>query len=72
LPISNGKAVPEPETISDGFGELPAGCARERTGAELIAQGLASTLTAWAAEPDAKKLRAALLRVLTLLESLSC
>jgi hypothetical protein len=29
-------------------------------------------LAAWAAEPDAKKLRAAFLRVLTLLESLSC
>jgi hypothetical protein len=31
-----------------------------------------SALAAWAAEPDAKKLRAALLRVPTLLESLGC
>jgi hypothetical protein len=71
LPISDGKADPETETTSAGFAELPAGSARERTGADPIVQGLASALAAWAGEADAKRLRADLRRVLTLLESLS-
>jgi hypothetical protein len=69
LPISDGKADPEPETTSAGFEELPAGCARERTGSDPIVQGLASALAAWASAPDSKKLRVALLRIMTLLES---
>jgi hypothetical protein len=71
LPISDGKTVPEAETTSGGFAELPAGCALERTGADPMVQGLASALAAWAAEADARKLRAALLSVLTQLESLT-
>jgi hypothetical protein len=55
--------------ISDGKVELPIACARESTGADLIMQWLANALAVWTAEPDARRLREALLNVLVLLES---
>jgi hypothetical protein len=66
--ISDGERGSRSPSISPSDGPISKRCAQESTGADPIAKALATAMATWSAESDPRKLRSALLAVLTVLE----